>query len=121
MKSLSPIHFSAITKEQIRLYCEASGDWNRIHTDDDFAKEAGLPGVIAHGMLSMGLAGRALLEWGYSLKKIKSFESKFKDIVTPGDSLTAEGWLENQTEISMVLKNQSGKEILTATALLYEE
>ena len=45
------------TKEQIAAYAEASGDRNPIHLDDDFARSVGLPGVIAHGMLQMGIAG----------------------------------------------------------------
>ena len=44
------------TKEQIAAYAEASGDRNPIHLDDDFARSVGLPGVIAHGMLQMGIA-----------------------------------------------------------------
>ena len=43
------------TKEQIAAYAEASGDHNPIHLDDDFARSVGLPGLIAHGMLQMGL------------------------------------------------------------------
>src|SRR5258708_39652776 len=43
------------TKAQIAAYAEASGDHNPIHLDDDFAQKVGLPGVIAHGMLQMGL------------------------------------------------------------------
>jgi len=45
----------AFTKEQIAAYAEASGDRNPIHLDDEFARTVGLPGIIAHGMLQMGL------------------------------------------------------------------
>ena len=44
-------------KEQIAAYAEASGDHNPIHLDDEFARSVGLPGVIVHGMLQMGIAG----------------------------------------------------------------
>jgi hypothetical protein len=44
-------------------YAQASGDHNPIHLDDQAARRAGLGGVIAHGMLSMALAGRILTDW----------------------------------------------------------
>jgi acyl dehydratase len=44
-------------------YAGASGDFNPIHYRDDVAAEVGLPGVLAHGMLTMGLAVGALAEW----------------------------------------------------------
>ena len=40
---------------QVAAYADASGDHNPIHLDDDFARSVGLPGVIAHGMLQMGI------------------------------------------------------------------
>ena len=112
---LQSLSFEAITVEQIRDYCEASGDWNRIHHDETFAREAGLPGIIAHGMLSMGLMARALEEWGLSIQNLKNFESKFKDMAIPGDILTAE-LLSLEPEIRLRLVNQKGSEILTASA-----
>ena len=45
------------TKEQIAAYAEASGDHNPIHLDGAFARSVGLPGIIAHGMLQMGILG----------------------------------------------------------------
>ena len=50
------------TREQIADYAEASGDQNPIHLDDDFARSVGLPGVIAHGMLQMGIAATVASE-----------------------------------------------------------
>ncbi len=51
----------AITKEQLRAYADASGDHNSIHLDESAARKAGLPGIIAHGMLSAAfLADRAV-------------------------------------------------------------
>ncbi len=81
--------FEAITADQIRDYCEASGDWNKIHWDQQFAVEAGLPGIIAHGMLTMGLVGRALEAWGYPYESIGHMEAKFKEKVAVGETLQA--------------------------------
>jgi len=45
----------AFSSAQIDAYAEASGDHNPIHRDEEFARSVGLPGVIAHGMLQMGI------------------------------------------------------------------
>jgi acyl dehydratase len=52
-----------VTRADLRRYAEASGDHNPIHQDDAVARSVGLPGVIAHGMLTMALAARAVAEW----------------------------------------------------------
>lgn len=87
---LERIEFEAISKEQIATYAEASGDFNKIHLDDQYAKEAGLNSVIAHGMLTMGLASVALERWNLPTTIIQSFETKFKEKVYPGEALYAE-------------------------------
>jgi acyl dehydratase len=112
-----------VTREQIRNYAECSGDDNRIHLDDDFAKAAGLPSIIAHGMLTMGLAGVALEKWGYDLNQIRHFESKFKDKVFVNEELFAELQKKEeaadgsiQLQLSIVKADDS--EVLQATAKL---
>lgn len=57
-----PITFS-LTRADLVAYAEAAGDPNPIHQDEDVARSVGLPGVIAHGMLTLGLAGRAVSTW----------------------------------------------------------
>ncbi|MBT7203755.1 MAG: dehydratase, partial [Deltaproteobacteria bacterium] len=52
-----------LTRHVFALYCGASGDHNPIHVDFDYAKEAGLEDVIAHGMLSMGYLAKMLTNW----------------------------------------------------------
>ncbi|UFU02459.1 acyl dehydratase [Ruania suaedae] len=53
----------AVNRDRLVRYAGASGDFNPIHYNDRFATEVGLPGVIAHGMLTMGLACAALTDW----------------------------------------------------------
>lgn len=53
----------AVDRARLVKYAGASGDFNPIHYSDRVATEAGLGGVIAHGMLTMGLAGAALSDW----------------------------------------------------------
>lgn len=79
-----------IDRAQLRRYAEASGDPNPIHLSDDAAEAAGLPGVIAHGMLTvatMGLLFSPYLEDGY----VKTFRSRFSGMVFLGDILRVGG------------------------------
>ena len=59
---LPPVSYPVRRESMIR-YAGASGDFNPIHWDERFAKQVGLPDVIAHGMLTMGLAVRAVTDW----------------------------------------------------------
>lgn len=52
-----------LTRESLVRYAGASGDFNPIHYRDDVAAEVGLPGVLAHGMLTMGLAVETIVPW----------------------------------------------------------
>lgn len=52
-----------LTRHTLIDYARASGDHNPIHQDDEVARSVGLPGVIAHGMWTMGAAGAALSDW----------------------------------------------------------
>jgi acyl dehydratase len=52
-----------LTRESLVRYAGASGDFNPIHYRDDVAERVGLPGVLAHGMLTMGIAVETLIEW----------------------------------------------------------
>lgn len=52
-----------LTRESLVRYAGASGDFNPIHYRDDVAARVGLPGVLAHGMLTMGLAVETIVTW----------------------------------------------------------
>jgi acyl dehydratase len=78
--------------DRMRLikYAGASGDFNPIHLIDEAAEDAGLPGIIAHGMLTvatMGLLFSPYLQHGY----IKAFRSRFSGMVFLGDVLRVGG------------------------------
>ncbi|WP_062462934.1 MaoC/PaaZ C-terminal domain-containing protein [Demequina soli] len=53
----------AVSRDALVRYAGASGDFNPIHYNDAFAESVGLPGVIAHGMLTMGVAASVVEEW----------------------------------------------------------
>ena len=52
-----------VTRDTLVRYAGASGDFNPIHYNDVFAQSVGLPGVIAHGMFTMGVAASVVEEW----------------------------------------------------------
>lgn len=79
-----------VTRLQLIKYAGASGDFNPIHTVDEAARDAGLKGVIAHGMLTlatMGLLFSPYLEHGY----VKDFRARFSGMVYVGDVLEIGG------------------------------
>ncbi len=79
-----------VGRDQLRKYATASGDPNPIHLSDEAAEAAGLPGIIAHGMLTvatMGLLFSPYLEHGH----VRTFRSRFSGMVFLGDTLRVGG------------------------------
>jgi acyl dehydratase len=76
-----------LTRESLVRYAGASGDFNPIHYRDDVAAEVGLPGVLAHGMLTMGIAVGALAEWLGDPARILEYGVRFTRpvVVDPKD------------------------------------
>jgi acyl dehydratase len=82
---LAPKTFN-INRKLLVAYANASGDQNPIHQDETFAKSVGLPDVIAHGMLTMALAGKYLSDIAGS-QSVVEFSAKFiKPVVVPADT-----------------------------------
>ena len=73
-----------IDRELLKRYADASGDQNPIHQDEAFAKSVGLPDVIAHGMLTMALAGKFISDWAGGSAAVKEFSARFtKPVIVP--------------------------------------
>lgn len=84
--------FPAITTTQLVRYAGASDDYNRIHYDQAFAThEAGLGGVIAHGMLTLALMGSALTDWAGPDAFVRRLDGRFTAPVRPGDVVEVTG------------------------------
>jgi len=68
-------------------YAGASGDFNEIHYRDDIAAAVGLPGVLAHGMLTMGIAVQPVVEWLGDPARLLSYQVRFTRpvVVDPAD------------------------------------
>ncbi|MDR5760619.1 MaoC/PaaZ C-terminal domain-containing protein [Caballeronia sp. LZ035] len=75
----------ALTTEQLVRYAGASDDYNRIHYDLPYAQAAGLGGVIAHGMLTMGFMAQAITDWTGPAAFVQQIEARFARPVRPGD------------------------------------
>ena len=58
-------------------YAGASGDFNPIHYRDDVAAQVGLPGVLAHGMLTMGLAVQPVVDWAGDPARVSGYQVRF--------------------------------------------
>ncbi|WP_270180838.1 MaoC/PaaZ C-terminal domain-containing protein [Alkalihalobacillus sp. CinArs1] len=102
MSALQPVKKKPITHSQLVKYAGASGDFNPIHTVVPVAKEAGLPDVIAHGMLVMGMAGQALTTW-FKPEQLKAFQVRFKKMTLPGEALTVKGFIKEETDENVLI------------------
>lgn len=114
-----------LKRTQLVMYSGASGDYNPLHSDDKYTKEvAGYPGVFAHGMLTMGMTGRAVTEWA-GVANVKKYGVRFTNQVWPGDTLTATATIVDirdedggkVAEISVETKNQDGATVITGSAV----
>lgn len=77
-----------VTREQLVRYAGASDDYNPIHYDEEAARSFGLPGVIVHGMLNMGLIARFVMESGFPPgARLERYQVRFRSMVQPGQTL----------------------------------
>ncbi|MFW9951089.1 MAG: MaoC/PaaZ C-terminal domain-containing protein [Candidatus Thorarchaeota archaeon] len=114
-----------IDRRQLVDYASASGDYNKIHYDDEFAKKAGLGGTIVHGMLVMALMGSYITDWAKG-GKLKNFFIRFIGITRENDTLTMKGKIvkkyeengEKLIEIEVLSENQETQITTSGTALI---
>jgi acyl dehydratase len=133
MTTLTPRTFR-ITRADLVRYAGASGDFNPIHWSDRVATGVGLPGVIAHGMLTMALVGRAVTAWvGGDPGAILDYQVRFaRPVVVPDDDdgteLTVSGSVRSvddagvaQIDLTAVCRGEKilaqAKAMVRATAL----
>ena len=76
-----------LTRDSLVRYAGASGDFNPIHYRDDVATSVGLPGVLAHGMLTMGAAVQVAVNWVGDSGRILDYQVRFTKpvVVNPVD------------------------------------
>jgi acyl dehydratase len=102
----------ATRPDQALLY-RLSGDFNPLHSDPDFAKRAGFPRPILHGLCTYGFTGRALLHalCGGDPARFRSMEGRFSRPVFPGEALTVKMWVDGAEAIFQTL-NPAGEVVL---------
>jgi len=113
-----------LTRTQIVQYAGASGDYNPVHTDAEFAtKVAGYPSVFAHGMLSMGMTGRMMTNY-VGDGRLTKFGVRFTRQVWPGDTLDAKATVQEVREeggqhyvdLTVETVNQNGETVISGSA-----
>ncbi|AYN39931.1 dehydratase [Streptomyces dangxiongensis] len=81
-----PAQSFPVTRATLVRYAGASGDFNPIHWNEKFAKEVGLPDVIAHGMFTMAEAIRVVTDWTGDPGAVMEYGVRFtKPVVVPND------------------------------------
>lgn len=111
--------FGPVSRTDLVRYAGASGDFNPLHHDETFARAAGLPGVMAHGMFSAGLLGSFLIAW-VGERPIRRFRVRFLSPVWPGDTLSAGGEIlgggGTVAHLALRLWREDGAEVVTGEA-----
>jgi acyl dehydratase len=111
-----------VTRGDLVRYAGASGDFNVIHWNERVAKSVGLPNVIAHGMLTMALAGRFLTEWAGDPGAVTEYGVRFSSpVVVPDDDKGAlveisgvvTGKLDDHRVTVDVIARSDGVKVLT--------
>ena len=113
-----------LSRTQIGQYAGASGDYNPLHSDEVYTTQvAGYPSVFAHGMLTMGLTSKMLVNY-VGPGRLTKFGVRFTNQVWPGDTLDATATVEAVREenghklvdLKLSTTNQDGKEVVSGNA-----
>ncbi|WP_328652101.1 MaoC family dehydratase [Micromonospora sp. NBC_00330] len=111
-----PAQTFQVTRADLVRYAGASGDFNPIHWSDRVATKVGLPGVIAHGMFTMALVGRAVTEWAGSPDAVVEYGVRFtRPVVVPDDDQGTE--IEVTARVREVTEDGLTRLEVTATCL----
>lgn len=115
--------FGPLTRTDIVRYAGAAQDLNRIHHDEPYAIASGFRSTFAHGMQSAGILAAFLTRW-FGPDCVRRYKIRFRDLVYPGDLLTAEGKVlrvfeadgEARAEVEIALLRQTGQPAVAGTA-----
>ena len=95
--ALSPFVVEKLTRTDLVRYAGASGDFNPIHHDEEFAKMAGNPTVFGHGMLTAGFLAKCLTD-AVGVDNLRRYKVRFANRVWPGDRITCSGKVTKKYE-----------------------
>jgi len=104
-------------------YAGASGDFNPIHWNSDFAKSAGYPGVFAQGMFTAGVLGTFLTNW-LGESNVRRFRTRFIGQVWPGEAIVCSGKVtkvyeengETRADLDLEVTNADGERKIDGSA-----
>lgn len=80
-----------VTREDVQAYADASGDRNPLHQDDEVARSAGFPGIVAHGMFTMAHLASCLVRWLGDPAALRRLRGQFRAPVFMGETIVAGG------------------------------
>ncbi|ABO66876.1 MULTISPECIES: MaoC family dehydratase [Geobacillus] len=124
-QSLPEVTLSPVSRLDLIKYAGASGDYNPIHTIDEEAKKAGLPGIIAHGMWTMGNLAKLFTPY-YEEGFVQDYFVRFQSMVFLNDIITLKATVKEKDDktirFAVAAVNQHGKEVVKGEAVfsLYE-
>ncbi|HYE92431.1 MAG TPA: MaoC/PaaZ C-terminal domain-containing protein [Terriglobales bacterium] len=113
-----------IQQIQLTRYAGASGDFNPIHQDDEFAKAAGMGGVFGHGMLTMGFVAQCVTDWA-GAGSVRKIGVRFQGLVRLKDVITCKGTVVGTSsskdgvhliDVELTAENQKGEKVVTGKA-----
>src|SRR3954465_15397496 len=119
------------TRESIRLFCDASLDYNPLHLDDEYMKgsfgKTQFGGIIMHGMNNVGLISRMITDWAYPAGAIhRRLETRWVKPVRPGDTSQPTRIVKSKQTtansrwvlIDVMVKNQNDEKVATGEAMV---
>ena len=114
-----------IQQIQLTRYAGASGDFNPIHQDHEFAKAAGMGDVFAHGMLSMGFVAQAVTDWS-GAGTVRKIGVRFTALVRLKDTVTCKGHVLSKSskddvhtvDLEIWAENPRGEKVVSGKAIV---
>jgi acyl dehydratase len=91
-----------VTREDVKAYADASGDQNPLHQDDEVARAAGFPGIVAHGMYTMGTLASAIVGWADDVEALVRMKVQFRAPVFMGETIVCGGTVRSLDPYSRV-------------------
>jgi acyl dehydratase len=111
------------TTRQLVMWAGASGDYNPIHYDREFALSRSLTGVVVHGQLSTAFICQMLSDWYGQKGTLKKLNVTYKGLNFPGDTLVCHGTIREKSDDGIValdvrVENQRGEKTVVGSALV---
>jgi acyl dehydratase len=121
-ESVEEVQLEPVSRLDLIKYAGASGDFNPIHTIDEEAKKAGLPGIIAHGMWTMGNLAKLFTPY-FEDGFVQDYSIRFRGMVFLNDVITLKATLkevvEEKRRFQVQAINQNGNEVLKGEVVFY--